>query len=122
MTDRESSSGHAGARDFATTRWSVVIAAGQRANPAAQAALAGLCEVYWMPLYEFARRRGCSAADAADVTQGFFARLIEKDDLQNVDPDRGRFRSFLLTAFKRFLSNVRSQNHALKRGGGATIL
>lgn len=121
MTDRESSSGHEGAGNFATTRWSVVIAAGQRANPAAQTALAGLCEIYWMPLYEFARRRGCSTADAADVTQSFFARLIEKDDLQNADPERGRFRSFLLTAFKRFLSNVRSHDHALKRGGGVTI-
>lgn len=104
---------------FATTRWSVVIAAGHRKDPVAEAALAGLCDAYWLPLYEFARRRGYSAADAGDVTQGFFAQLLEKEFLQSVDPERGRFRSFLLTAFKRFLSKERDHHRALKRGGTA---
>jgi len=72
-------------------------------------------------LYEFARRRGYSAADAADVTQGFFTSLLETDFLQRADPKRGRFRSFLLTAFKRFLSGERDHDTALKRGGGITI-
>lgn len=122
MTDREIPAGPPGAAAFATTRWSMVLAAGQRAAPDAEAALAGLCEVYWVPLYEFARRRGYSAADAADATQSFFARLIEKDYLQSADPERGRFRAFLLTAFKRFLSHQRSHDHALKRGGGKQLL
>ncbi len=107
---------------FATTRWSIVIAAGHRADAAAETALAGLCEAYWLPLYEFARRRGYSAADAGDVTQSFFAQLLEKDYLQSADPERGRFRSFLLTAFKRFLSKEREHDRALKRGGGASLV
>lgn len=74
---------------FATTHWSIVIAAGHRSNAAAEAALAGLCEAYWLPLDEFARRRGYSAVDAGDVTQGFFAQLLEKDYLQSADPERG---------------------------------
>ena len=99
-----------------------MIAAGHRADAAAEAALAGLCEAYWLPLYAFARRRGYSAADAGDVTQGFFAQLLDKDYLQSADPERGRFRSFLLTAFKRFLSKERDHNRALKRGGGASLV
>ncbi len=106
---------------FATTRWSIVIAAGHRSSPAADIALAALCEEYWMPLFAFARRRGYSAADAADVTQGFFACLLEKEYLASADPERGRFRSFLLTAFKRFLSKERGHDNAQKRGGGSTI-
>lgn len=107
---------------FATTRWSIVIAAGQRSDAAAEAALAGLCEAYWLPLYEFARRRGYSAADAGDMTQEFFARLLEKAFLQSADPERGRFRAFLLTAFKRFLSKEREHDLALKRGGGLNLI
>lgn len=105
----------------ATTRWSIVLAAGQRSTPDAQAALAWLCESWWTPLYEFARRRGYSASDAADLTQGFFTRLLESDFLQSADPARGRFRSFLLTAFRRFLSGERDHHRALKRGGGVTV-
>jgi len=111
---------HAGG--FATTRWSVVLASGQRQDTTADAtadeALTQLCEAYWLPLYEFARRRGYSAADAGDVTQGFFAQLLEKHYLQSADPERGRFRSFLLTAFKRFLTKDREYHQAQKRGGG----
>ena len=107
---------------FATTRWSIVIAAGRRSDAAAEAALAGLCEAYWLPLYEFARRRGYAATDAGDVTQGFFALLLEKNYLQSADPERGRFRAFLLTAFKRFLSKERDHDLALKRGGGLSLV
>lgn len=87
----------------------------------AQAALAQLCEIYWPPLYSYARRRGHSAADAADLTQGFFARLLEKDYLHDADPQRGRFRAFLLTAFQRFLSKEHRSENAAKRGGGVTM-
>lgn len=112
-----------GPQQFATTRWSIVLAAGDRGlqNPQATTALAELYEAYWMPLYAFARRRGCSAADAADVTQAFFAALLEKDYLQAADPSRGRFRAFLLTAFQRFLAKERRDARTLKRGGGVHI-
>lgn len=109
-------------RSFATTRWSIVVAAGRRSNPNAEAALAGLCECYWMPLYEFARRRGYSSTSAADLTQAFFVCLLEKDYLQSADPERGRFRAFLLTAFKRFLSRERDHDRAQKRGGDLTFV
>ena len=121
MNDSDDNPRSSGSNAFATTRWSMVIAAGHRSNPAADVALAALCEEYWTPLYAFARRRGYSAADAADVTQGFFTCLLEKDYLECADPERGRFRSFLLTAFKRFLSKERGHDNALKRGGGITI-
>ena len=103
---------------FATTRWSIVAAAGAGASPDARAALTTLCETYWYPVYAFMRRRGCGAEDAGDLTQEFFAILIEKEYLQTADSDRGRFRSFLLTAVKRFLSKQRERDGALKRGGG----
>ena len=108
---------------FATTRWSIVLAAGGRAlaNPGAEAALSELCIAYWIPLYAFARRRGLAESNAADATQAFFVCLLEKDYLKDADPERGRFRSFLLTAFKRFLSRERDFSNALKRGGGVVI-
>ena len=84
---------------FATTQWSLVLEAGRRTAPDADAALAGLCEAYWFPLYVFARRRGSSPDDAADQTQEFFSQLIEKSFLETADPERGRFRTFLLTIF-----------------------
>jgi RNA polymerase sigma-70 factor (ECF subfamily) len=107
---------------FASTRWSLVAAAGQGAAPEAQEALAVLCRVYWYPLYAYARRRLVNVEDAQDATQAFFARLLEKDYLQAADPERGKFRSFLLTAFKRFLAKERERDHALKRGGGRHIV
>lgn len=107
---------------FATTRWSLVLAAGRRSSPDASAALASLCEKYWYPLYAFARRRGYAAHDAADLTQSFFATLLEKDYLRKADQRQGRFRSFLLTMFKRFLSKQRDRRQAQKRGGDRTIL
>jgi RNA polymerase sigma-70 factor (ECF subfamily) len=102
---------------FASTRWSVVAAAGRRESPEARAALAILCQSYWYPLYAYARRRLASPDDAQDLTQEFFARLLEKDYLQAADPSRGKFRSFLLTAFQRFLTKEHARAAAQKRGG-----
>src|SRR5437660_756639 len=114
--------GPANARHFATTRWSLVAAAGQDRSPQSREALATLCQVYWYPLYAYARRHLPSAHDAQDLTQAFFAELLEKDYLQAADPERGKFRSFLLTAFKRFLARERERDHAQKRGGGRHIV
>jgi RNA polymerase sigma-70 factor (ECF subfamily) len=105
---------------FVTTQWSLVLEAGNRAAPEAEQALADLCSVYWMPLYSFARRRGYSRDDAADQTQEFFSRLIEKSFLKTADPQKGRFRTFLLTLFQRFLANEFEKDNAIKRGGGTT--
>ncbi|MEM7144515.1 MAG: sigma-70 family RNA polymerase sigma factor [Verrucomicrobiota bacterium] len=101
---------------FHTTRWTVVLEArGQE-----EEALEDLCRRYWYPLYVFVRRRGHGAADAEDLTQEFFARLLEKKWLDAVDRDRGKFRSFLMMAMKRFLANEWDRSQSLKRGGGAT--
>ena len=102
---------------FATTRWSVVCAAG-REDSVARAALASLCETYWYALYVFLRRRGCSREEAEDVVQAFFARLLERGWVRSADRDRGRFRTFLLTALVRFLGKERDRQHAARRGGG----
>jgi DNA-directed RNA polymerase specialized sigma24 family protein len=106
---------------FATTRWSLVLLAGEGGAPARQA-LESLCRTYWYPLYAYLRRRGHSAEDGADLTQGFFARFLEKNYLQAVRPERGRFRSYLLAALKHFLENERKGREALKRGGGRPLL
>ncbi len=106
-----------GPHDFETTRWSMVLQA--RGNGSgARAALARLCEAYWYPLYAFVRRQGHLPHDAQDLTQDFFARLLEKDWLQAVERERGRFRSFLLGSMKHFLANEWDRANALKRGGG----
>ena len=102
---------------FNTTHWSLVVAAGDLASPVATAALESLCRTYWYPLYAFARRQGNSPSDAQDLTQGFFARLLEKNYLATADRRRGRFRSFLLTSLKHFLANEHDRATALKRGG-----
>jgi RNA polymerase sigma-70 factor (ECF subfamily) len=106
------------ASGFATTHWSIVLAAGQGASPQAREAFAALCSMYWYPVYAFARRRTGRVDDAQDLTQEFFTRLLEKDSLRFADRERGRFRSFLLTSFKNFLSQQRAQANAQKRGGG----
>jgi RNA polymerase sigma factor (sigma-70 family) len=103
---------------FLTTHWSVVLAAGKLESPQSSQALATLCQVYWYPLYAYARRRLGRPDEARDLTQGFFAELLEKEYLQAADPQRGKFRAFLLTAFKHFLSKERDRAAALKRGGG----
>ena len=102
---------------FATTHWSLVVRAGEGSSPAARQALGALFSTYWYPLYAFARRRGLSVENAQDLTQGFFTQVLDKSYFENADPDRGRFRSFLLTMFKRFLSNQRDRANAAKRGG-----
>jgi RNA polymerase sigma-70 factor (ECF subfamily) len=103
---------------FATTRWSVVVAARDGDASQAQAALADLCRAYWYPLYAFIRHQGHPADRAQDLTQEFFARLLEKDFLGDVDREKGKFRSFLLAACKHFLANEHDRERALKRGGG----
>src|SRR5271166_4262262 len=107
---------------FPTTLWTVVLRAGQYEPAQAQAALAQLCEGYWYPLYSFIRRRGYSPHDAQDLTQAFFAHLLEKRGLGRVDPEQGRFRTFLLASLKNFLANDWDRANALKRGGGQTIV
>jgi RNA polymerase sigma-70 factor (ECF subfamily) len=103
---------------FGTTHWSLILAARDRDAPQADEALAALCAAYWYPLYAFIRRRDHDPDSAADLTQGFFARLMEKEFLRSVDPSKGRFRAFLLAACKNFLANERDRAVALKRGGG----
>ena len=107
---------------FATTRWTLIRAAGERAKPEAQEALERLCGLYWFPIYAHFRRKGNSADQSADLTQAFFAHLLESDALHAAEPERGRFRSFLLTAADHFLSNEYHKQTAQKRGGGRTIV
>ena len=95
-----------------------MLDAGTEPTPRGHDALATLCELYWYPLYAYLRRRGHSAEDAQDLTQGFFARLLEKHALQVVDPARGRFRSFLLASLDHYVSNERDRDRAQKRGSG----
>jgi RNA polymerase sigma-70 factor (ECF subfamily) len=114
----DSSSVPQGAADFATTQWSLVLRAGDRRRPDADAALAGLCKRYWFPLYTYVRRHGRDAHEAQDLTQEFFTRLLEKNALAVAAPERGRFRGFLLTAMKNFLANEWDRAHSHKRGGG----
>lgn len=106
---------------FATTRWSIVLAARSESAPRARAALETLCEMYWPALYAYLRRCGCGRDEAEDVVQGFFARLLEKGDLAKIAPDRGRFRSYLLASVKHFLANERDRARAAKRGGGKRV-
>ena len=103
---------------FPSTAWTAVSRARSGAEPGARDALAFLCAAYWPPLYSFARRLGYSTEDAHDLTQGYFALLIEKDYLGDVRLREGRFRAFLLTSFKHFLSKQRDRARAVKRGGG----
>ena len=110
--------GWGGPAYFATTRWSVVLAAGKRGSDEARQALAALCETYWFPLYTYLRRKGHHAEEAQDLTQEFFTRLIEKNYLKDVQPGHGRFRSYLLVALKHFLADEWQKNRAQKRGGG----
>lgn len=107
---------------FPTTAWTVVSRARSGADTEAREALAFLCAAYWLPLYSFARRLGHASEDALDLTQGYFALLLEKDYLGDVRPREGRFRAFLLTSFRHFLSKERDRARALKRGGGRVLL
>jgi RNA polymerase sigma factor (sigma-70 family) len=112
----------AGGGRFTTTHWSLVLAAAGSEDAHSREALAQLCEVYWYPLYAFVRRHGHGPHDAQDLTQEFFMRLLEKDYLGDVDRSKGKFRSFLLTALKHFLSKEWARVKTLKRGGGHTLL
>jgi DNA-directed RNA polymerase specialized sigma24 family protein len=112
--------GQAG-RVFATTRWTVVLQAGGPTSVGSAAALDELCRTYWYPLYYFARRSGLPPPDAEDLTQSFFTFLLEKNVIARADRDRGRFRSFLLSAFKNFHANERARQSAAKRGGGTRL-
>lgn len=107
---------------FASTHWSVVVAAGGASSPAARLALATLCETYWYPLYAFVRSQGYDSTEAHDLTQEFFCRLLEKEEWRDVHPERGKFRSFLLACLRHFLANERDKARAAKRGGGRTLL
>jgi len=99
-----------------------VRAAGQRSDPGSDEALAQLCEAYWLPLYAFVRRSGHPPDEAGDLTQAYFTKLLEKNYLEGLAPERGRFRSFLLASVKHFLANEYDSARALKRGGGKDLL
>jgi len=105
------------AGEFAATRWSVVLAAGHPSSPNSRGALESLCRDYWHPLYAYVRRRVADINQAQDLTQAFFAELLEKNYVRVANAQRGRFRAFLLTAFKHFLSREWERAKAQKRGG-----
>jgi RNA polymerase sigma-70 factor (ECF subfamily) len=107
---------------FHTTRWSVIRSARTRDEPGSAEALARLCETYWYPLYAFVRRQGAAPEEAGDLTQGYFVQLLEKNFLESVRPEAGRFRSFLLVSLKHYLANQRRAGSALKRGGSTPCL
>jgi len=107
---------------FQTTHWTVVLAAGQERSPEAASALENLCRTYWYPLYAYARRQGHSPPDGQDLTQQFFAVFLEKKYFGLANPDRGRFRCFLLASFKHFLTNEYHRSRAAKHGGRCTFV
>lgn len=107
---------------FLTTRWSRVILAGDSSSESAHEALSDLCRDYWRPLYHFARRKGHAPEDAQDLTQGFIMGLLEKNGIASADRGRGRFRTFLISAFCNFLAKEYRDQSALKRGGGQRII
>jgi RNA polymerase sigma-70 factor (ECF subfamily) len=106
---------------FATTHWSLVLAAARDEDRDGRLAMESLCERYWYPLYVFVRRRGYPPEDAQDLTQAFFTRLLDKGDVARASPARGRFRSFLLASLKNFVANERDRAQTQKRGGGAVV-
>lgn len=112
----------AGVAQFTTTHWSVILAARQPESSESSAALETLCRAYWYPLYAYIRRRGYEAHEAQDLTQAFFARLLEKEYLQTVDRTKGKFRSFLLAALEHFLANEWRDSHTQKRGGSFSFI
>jgi RNA polymerase sigma factor (sigma-70 family) len=109
-------------RWFATTHWSVVLSAGQTHSAHSSEALDKLCRGYWPPLYSYIRRQGYGPTDAQDLTQAFFAKLLEKNFWARADPQKGRFRSFLLTALRHFLADARDWVRTAKRGGGVSFI
>ena len=111
----------AGPSEFPTTRWTLVVAASDPKRKEFRSALASLCENYWYPLYAYLRRRGYPADQAQDLTQEFFIRVLEGRYLDRADPEKGRFRAFLLTSLKFFVADEEDRNRAQKRGGGALL-
>jgi RNA polymerase sigma-70 factor (ECF subfamily) len=110
-----------GSSEFPTTRWTLVVAAGDPQRKEARSALISLCENYWYPLYAYLRRRGYPADQAQDLTQEFFMRVLEGRYLDRADQEKGRFRSFLLTSLKFFVADEEDRQRARKRGGGAIV-
>jgi RNA polymerase sigma factor (sigma-70 family) len=121
-SERHSAFGNPKGVVFATTHWSAIVRAGDSQSPEAALALERLCQTYWYPLYAFVRRKGYSHEDASDLTQEFFARLLEKGYLKAADANRGKFRTFLLTSFSHFLANEWNRSRTQRRGGGARVL
>jgi RNA polymerase sigma factor (sigma-70 family) len=107
---------------FVTTRWTVVVHAGRKSSPQSERALSELCHTYWFPLYAYVRRKGHSKEDAEDLTQAFFTRFLEKNYLEGLSAERGKFRAFLLASLKHFLANEWDKSQRQKRGGGAQHL
>jgi RNA polymerase sigma-70 factor (ECF subfamily) len=122
FVEREHSLPAAGAANFHTTHWTIIMTAAQSQMEGGSAALAELCGLYWYPLYVFARRRGHSPDDAQDLTQGFFLHLLEHRALARVDRLKGKFRSFLITAFTNYLSLEAHRARCLKRGGNCQFV
>jgi RNA polymerase sigma-70 factor (ECF subfamily) len=110
-----------GSAKFTTTRWSVISQAGKWGEAASREALHELCTQYWYPLYAFVRRKGYSPEDAADLTQSFFVKLVEHNLPAAAQPEKGRFRTFLLISLERFLANDWQKARAIRRGGGAQL-
>jgi len=107
---------------FVSTRWTVVLAAGHKSSPQSDRALAELCQIYWYPLYAYVRRQGHSREDAEDLVQGFFARFLERNYLEGLSNEQGRFRAFLLACMKHYLANEFDKATRQKRGGGVQNL
>jgi RNA polymerase sigma-70 factor (ECF subfamily) len=121
MTSGHTMQTTAGHDQFPTTRWTLVVAAGDPHRKEARSALTSLCENYWYPLYAYLRRRGYPADQAQDLTQEFFTRLLEGRYLDRADPNKGRFRYFLLSSLKYFVADEKDRERALKRGGGQLV-
>src|SRR5215831_13046468 len=117
MTDGQTMHSLPGSSQFPTTRWTLVVAAGAAHRKEARSALVSLCEGYWYPLYAYLRRRGYPADEAQDLTQDFFMRVLEGRYLDRADPNKGRFRAFLLTSLKFYLADAGDRERSQKRGG-----
>src|SRR5271163_4363040 len=121
MTNGQTMYTQPGRSRFPATRWTLVVAAGDPHRTEARSALVSLCENYWYPLYAYLRRRGYPADQSQDLTQEFFMRVLEGRYLDRADPEKGRFRSFLLTSLKFFVADEEDRQRARKRGGGAVL-
>jgi len=122
MSNRKRGISTPGQSTFATTHWSVILAAGNQSSPDYTRALSTLCETYWLPIYAYLRRRGYNRQQAEDYTQSFFAGLLERQSIGKADREKGKFRSFLLTSLKNFLADEYDRTEAQKRGGKIKVL